>query len=156
MKNPLSLSLSRNLKNKQFFLEIILVLLVSFIWETIEHYLEIIGPLVEWFAGVEFWANRIIFDGLFVFLGFLFIKNFPKFITFARIFSFLWLVIHIFVFPDSMYLHTIFPFEIPYIWGNKSTSILDFWSIEHFFTGMSIGFLVVNFVQKFFDFENKN
>ena len=150
-----SLSLSRvKIANKEFFLEIVLVLLVSFIWETIEHYLETIWPLVGWFAGVEFWANRIIFDGFFVLLWFFFIKKFPKYIWPARIFSCLWLLVHIFIFPDSMYLHQIFSFEIPYIWWDKTTSILDFWSIEHFFTGMSIGFFVIEFSKKFVTCDN--
>jgi hypothetical protein len=118
---------------------------VSYIWETIEHYLETTGPdiVINWLAGVEFWANRIITDNIFVFLGYLYIARHPQYITMARVFSFTWLFIHLFIFPDSMYLHELFPFEIPYIWGAKANHAFDFWSIEHFFTGMSIGYIAI-------------
>jgi hypothetical protein len=94
------------------------VLLISYIWETIEHYLETVGPdiIVNWLAGVEFWANRIITDSMLVFLGYLYIARNPQYITVARVVSFTWLFVHILIFPDSMYLHELFPFEIPYIW----------------------------------------
>ncbi len=88
--------------------DIILVLFISFMWETIEHYLEtgLAGSQVEyWFQGVEFWPNRIITDGGLVLLGYLFAKKFPIMVWPARIISLAWLITHIFIFPHSMYLH---------------------------------------------------
>ena len=87
------------------------MLLIAYIWETAEHYLEtgLAGESVEyWFQGVEFWANRFISDPLITVFGYFISKNYPITVTPARIISLLWLLIHIFIFPHSMYLHDIF------------------------------------------------
>lgn len=98
-----------NLITRHF--DVIGVLLLAFLWETVEHYLEtgLAGGMVQyWFQGVEFWPNRIIFDPLMLVLGYLIAKQYPKLVTPARICSFIWLVVHVFVFPHSMYLHEVF------------------------------------------------
>jgi hypothetical protein len=84
------------------------VLFLAYLWETVEHYLEtgIAGETVKnWFQGVEFWPNRIIFDPLMLVLGYLIAKKYPRLVKPARICSLAWLIIHIFIFPHSMYLH---------------------------------------------------
>ena len=94
-------------------LDVVAVLFLAYLWEVIEHYLEtgLAGAAVEfWFQGVEFWANRIIFDPLMVVVGYLVAKRYPKLVWPARILSITWLLVHIFVFPHSMYLHEIFAF----------------------------------------------
>lgn len=89
--------------------DILAVLFVAFLWETIEHYLETSGGIIEyWFQGVEFWPNRIIADPLMLVFGYLIAKKNPSLIWPARILSLLWILVHIFVFPHSMYLHEIF------------------------------------------------
>ena len=96
---------------KGFYFDMILVLLIAYIWETAEHYLEtgLAGESVEyWFQGVEFWANRFISDPLITVFGYFISKYYPITVTPARIISLLWLLIHIFIFPHSMYLHDIF------------------------------------------------
>lgn len=96
--------------NTSYF-DIIFVLFVAYAWETIEHYLEIglMGKVVMyWFQGVEFWANRLISDPLITVLGYYLSKKYSFLITSARIISLLWLLIHVFIFPHSMYLHEIF------------------------------------------------
>ena len=93
------------------YFDVVGVLLCAYIWETIEHYLEsgLVGqPVMYWFQGVEFWANRIISDPLMLVLGYLLVKKYPKLVIPARILSVLWLVTHIFIFPHSMYLHELF------------------------------------------------
>ena len=97
--------------HKSYYFDIILVLLIAYIWETAEHYLEtgLAGESVEyWFQGVEFWANRFISDPLITVFGYFISKYYPTTVTPARIISLLWLLIHIFIFPHSMYLHDIF------------------------------------------------
>ena len=87
------------------------VLLAAFAWETVEHYLEtgLAGAAVEhWFQGVEMWANRIIADPLMLVLGYAIAKRYPATVLPARILSALWLLVHIFLFPHSMYLHELF------------------------------------------------
>jgi hypothetical protein len=92
-------------------INIIIGLTIAFFWECIEHYLEAgilpgaIGERVTfWFQGVEHWSNRIIGDSLVVLLGW-FVYDMKKSLALpAKIFTVLWLIIHIFVFPDSMYL----------------------------------------------------
>lgn len=89
-------------------INIIAVLMISFAWESLEHYLEtgMAGKVVEdWLMGVEFWGNRLIMDNLMVIWGFMITRKYSFLVVYARILSLLWLVIHIFVFPDSMYLH---------------------------------------------------
>ena len=98
-------------KHKGYYFDVILVLLIAYIWETAEHYLEtgLAGESVEyWFQGVEFWANRFISDPLITVFGYFISKYYPTTVTPARIISLLWLLIHIFIFPHSMYLHDIF------------------------------------------------
>ncbi len=87
------------------------VLFLAYIWETIEHYLEtgVAGEVVaNWFQGVEFWPNRIISDPLMLVFGYLIAKKYPKLVIPARILSVIWLIVHIFIFPHSMWLHHIF------------------------------------------------
>ena len=107
-KNKLDIN-GRDIKTRYF--DLILVLLAAYSWETVEHYLEsgLMGDIIAyWFQGVEFWANRILSDPLITVIGyFIAIKN-PKLVNPARIVSLIWLIVHIFIFPHSMYLHEIF------------------------------------------------
>ena len=67
------------------------------------------GNLVEyWFQGVEFWANRFISDPLITVMRYYISKKYIFLVNPARILSLLWLLIHIFIFPHSMYLHELF------------------------------------------------
>ena len=96
--------------NTSYF-DIIFVLFIAYAWETIEHYLEngLMGEaIMYWFQGVEFWANRLISDPLLTIIGYYISKKYSFFVTPARIISLLWLLVHIFLFPHSMYLHEIF------------------------------------------------
>ena len=92
------------------YFDIIGVLFLAYLWEAVEHYLEtgIAGETVGyWFQGVEFWPNRLIFDPLMLVVGYLIIRKYPKLVNFARIFSLIWLITHIFIFPHSMYLQSL-------------------------------------------------
>lgn len=87
------------------------VLFLAYMWEAIEHYLEqgIVGETVKyWFQGVEFWPNRLITDPLLLVAGYMIAKKYPVLVIPARILSVIWLFVHIFVFPHSMFLHTLF------------------------------------------------
>ena len=89
---------------------IIYILFLAYLWETIEHYLEtgLAGQTVEhWFQGVEFWGNRLITDPLILVIGYFIAMTWRQLIWPARIASFLWLFFHIFIFPHRMYLHAI-------------------------------------------------
>jgi len=100
---------SDEIKTSHF--DIVAVLLLAYIWEVFEHYLEVglLGETVEfWLQGVEFWANRLIFDPLVTIFGYYLAKSYPILVNPARAVSLLWLIVHIFVFPHSMYLHEIF------------------------------------------------
>jgi len=96
----------------QKIISFFLVLAAAFLWECTEHYLEagilpgVIGDKVtHWFQGVEHWSNRLIGDTLTVMLGWCVYNWKKKLFIPAKIFSIAWLAVHIFVFPDSMYLH---------------------------------------------------
>lgn len=100
--------ISAPLKTKMSFL---ITLLIAYMWEVCEHYLEVglLGTTVEyWLQGVEHWSNRLIFDNLMVLTGWYIYQKKNKMLWFARIFSVIWLFVHIFIFPHSMYLHEIF------------------------------------------------
>jgi hypothetical protein len=93
----------------------ILVLVISLFWENVEHYLEagilpgLIGERITyWFQGVEHWTNRLIADNIMILLGWFIYTKQNKLFWAARIFSTVWMLVHIFVFPHSMYLHTLF------------------------------------------------
>lgn len=94
------------------YIYLIGVLLAAYVWEAIEFYLEAgytnIDVVTHWFQGVEFWGNRLIGDPLVTVLGGWVALNYKKMIWPARVFSLVWLLVHIFVFPHSMYLHDIF------------------------------------------------
>ena len=95
----------------QYKYDVIFVLGLAYLWETVEHYLETwIGGqwLQNWLQGVEFWPNRLITDPLMVILGYFFVKKFPGSCWVARGLSLVWLVVHLFIFPHSMYLHELF------------------------------------------------
>lgn len=89
------------------YFDVIWVLLVAYMWETIEHYMEtgMLWSWVEyWFQGIEFWGNRIIADPLMLVVGYLIAKKHPKLVIPARVLSVIWLFSHVFLFPHSMYL----------------------------------------------------
>lgn len=96
---------------KTSYMDIVAVLLLAYMWEALEHYLEagLVGETVAyWFQGVEFWGNRLICDPLVTVVGYYLAKQYTFLVLPARVVSFLWLLVHIFVFPHSMYLHEIF------------------------------------------------
>lgn len=95
----------------QLKISFIITLLVAYMWETLEHYLEIglAGQTVAyWLQGVEHWSNRLIFDNLMVMSGWWIYQQKNRAVWFARVFSVVWLFVHIVVFPHSMYLHELF------------------------------------------------
>ena len=99
--------------NKYLYIKIsfIMALMFSYMWETLEHYLEVglWGNVVSyWLQGVEHWSNRLICDNLMVMLGWWIYQQKNKIVWFARGFSIVWLFVHIFIFPHSMYLHELF------------------------------------------------
>ena len=108
IKNKLDLN-SWDIKTRYF--DLIFVLLAAYAWETVEHYLEsgLMGDgVASWFQGVEFWANRILSDPLITVVGYYIATGNPKLVMPARIASLIWLMLHVFIFPHSMYLHEIF------------------------------------------------
>lgn len=97
-------------KKHSWHFDLVGVLFIAYAWETLEHYLEtgLAGPAVAyWFQGVEFWPNRLIADPLMMVLGYLLAKRYPQLVWPARILSIVWLIVHIFIFPHSMYLHVL-------------------------------------------------
>jgi hypothetical protein len=79
-----------------------------YLWETIEFYLEEgytnIERVTYWFQGVEFWANRLITDPAITLSGAALGLSFKRISPVARVISLTWLMLHVFVFPDCMYL----------------------------------------------------
>ena len=97
--------------SSQKILSFVLVLTAALLWECIEHYLEAgilpgtMGARVtHWFQGVEHWSNRLIGDTLTVMLGWYVYEKNNNLAIPAKVFSVIWLLVHIFIFPDSMYL----------------------------------------------------
>ncbi len=87
------------------------VLFLSYLWETAEYYLEAglaAEAVTQWFAGVEMWGNRMVTDPLMVVLGYTVVARHPRLVWPARVLSAAWLLVHVFVFPDCMYLHRLF------------------------------------------------
>ena len=87
------------------------ILFLSYLWEAVEHYLETGlagGVVMHWLAGVELWGNRLITDPLMVVLGYAIVERNPRLVWPARVLSAAWVIVHVFFFPDSMYLHELF------------------------------------------------
>jgi hypothetical protein len=87
---------------------------IALLWENVEHYVEagvLSGAIGErityWFQGVEHWSNRLVADNLMVIFGWFIYTRQNKLFWFARIFSTLWMFVHIFIFPHSMYLQSL-------------------------------------------------
>ena len=99
--------LQRLPKNYRYRYHFYKVMAIAFFWECIEHYLEaglLSSVVTTWFRGVELWANRLITDPLLVLCGYCIVQRYPRITLPARLFSVIWLILHIFVFPDCMYL----------------------------------------------------
>lgn len=113
-KNHNVLKKNLGLKNHDYhswYFAITGVFFLAYAWESLEHYLEmgLAGDAVKyWFQGVEFWPNRLIADPLMLVLGYMLTKKFPVIVWPARFLSLLWIFVHVFIFPHSMYLHEIF------------------------------------------------
>ncbi len=92
------------------FYFLLLILMCAYFWETLEHYIEIDAfgwpKIAAWFHGVEYFPNRMITDPIMLVLGAFLVRKWQIFCWPARIFSVAWLVVHIFIFPHSMWLHT--------------------------------------------------
>ena len=94
--------------NRIYFMWLILL---AYLWECLEHYLEtgLLGTRVAyWFQGVEFWCNRIIADPMMTVAGGALVKKVRKIKNIACVLVCIWISVHIFVFPHSMYLHDLF------------------------------------------------
>jgi len=93
----------------------IAVMFLAYLWETAEHYMENgttgVEAVTYWFQGVEFWGNRLITDPLLVGIGGIIGIKYKILAWPARVFSFTWLFVHIFVFPHCMHLHDVFGWD---------------------------------------------
>ena len=84
------------------------VLFLAYAWETLEHYLEtgLAGARVTyWFQGVEHWSNRLLSDPALMLIGLMVAVRYPGTVPYARTFSLLWLIVHVFVLKHSMALY---------------------------------------------------
>ncbi len=94
----------------------LVVICIAFAWEIVELYMEtatfkttgiesyfLIAQ--EWFSGVELFLNRFFVDVLLVYLGWFLIRHKPVLASIAAPISIFWLLTHIVVFKDSMFLH---------------------------------------------------
>ena len=82
----------------------VFLLLISCFWECLEHYLEegLCGSKIQnWFAGTEYWGNRLFGDNLMVILAYFIYNRYPKSIYFSFILSAFFLLLHLFC-PSSM------------------------------------------------------
>lgn len=105
----------KNHKNKIIHHSLV-VICIAFAWEVIELYMETatfkaVGiekyflTAQYWFSGVELFLNRIFVDVFLVYMGWYFVRHKPILSQIAAPLSFFWLVTHIIVFKDSMFLH---------------------------------------------------
>ena len=87
---------------------IISILLVEYMWEVAEFYMEAgythVQAITYWFQGVEFWGNRALSDPLITLSGGILALHRAKLVWPARIFSLAFLGVHLFVFPHCMHL----------------------------------------------------
>lgn len=88
------------------------LLAISYAWESVEFYIEAgytgIEAVTYWFQGVEFWGNRLVIDPLMMVLGAWVYEQGKCRVLIPRVFSVVWLICHILIFPHSMFLHEMF------------------------------------------------
>lgn len=111
-KAPESIKILKKIKKDTFFqifhFDITGVLLIAYIWEAIEHYMELGAfslELAQYLNGTESWANRLITDPLMLVVGYAIAYKYPKMYYPALIIIIIWYTVHFFFFPDLMYLH---------------------------------------------------
>lgn len=95
---------------KTWRLDMIFVIIIVYLWEIIEYFLEtgLLGKnIANWFSGVEFWPNRFIADPCIFIVGYIISKKWPKLIWPAIFICLIYLIINIFIFPNSMYLQNL-------------------------------------------------
>ncbi|MBU0760121.1 MAG: hypothetical protein KJ600_01195 [Nanoarchaeota archaeon] len=86
---------------------IISTLLIAFLWEILEYSFEIgiFGSTISnWFYAVEFLPNRLIIDPLTVLFGGIIAIKKPKLGIPSAVLAMIFLLIHIFIFPNVVYL----------------------------------------------------
>lgn len=86
---------------------IICILLIAYLWEILEFSFEtglFGGSIANWFYGIEFLPNRLIIDPLSLLFGSIVAMKRPKFGIPAGIFAIVFFLIHIFIFPNVVYL----------------------------------------------------
>lgn len=94
----------------------LVVICVAYAWEVVELYMETAHfkdygierfflTAQGWFSGVELFLNRFFVDVFLVYLGWFFIRHKPVLSNIAAPISLFWLLTHIIVFKDSMFLH---------------------------------------------------
>jgi hypothetical protein len=94
----------------------LIVIWIAYAWEVIELYMEVshfkqtwielyFYNAQQWFSWVELFLNRIFVDVFLVYLGWYFVRHKPILSKIAAPISLFWLIVHIIVFKDSMFLH---------------------------------------------------
>ncbi len=115
LKN-LSKLLQNKDKNNKIIHHSLIVISISLAWEIVEHYMEVaifedygiekyFYDAQVWFSGVEIFLNRFFLDPLLVYFGWFIVRQKPILSKIAAPISLLWLITHIIVFKDSMFLH---------------------------------------------------
>ena len=99
-------------KKEKMKINFIILLSIIFFWEILEYLFEIgvFGlSIMNWFYGTEFFLNRLIIDPSTFLLGSFIIykKQNRVLFSFAIIISLTWLLIHIFIFPNVIYLQNL-------------------------------------------------
>ncbi|MBR9701441.1 hypothetical protein GOV13_00800 [Candidatus Pacearchaeota archaeon] len=97
-------------KTDRIKISILVILIMAYSWEATEMLIEIgfLGEtLKHWFWGVEYLPNRIIIDPLATMGGFfLFLKK-PNLGKISLFLYLIWWIVHIFIFPNAVYLQQI-------------------------------------------------
>jgi hypothetical protein len=90
--------------------DILTVLFFAYSWELLEYYFELglFGSRIAyWFAGSEFWVNRFLFDPFIVLGGYILGKKYKNITIPATTLCVIWIIVSVFFFPHSMWLHEI-------------------------------------------------
>ena len=94
----------------------LIVIGIAYAWEVVELYMEtavfknygierFFAEAQVWFSGVEIFINRFVIDVALVYFGWYFVRQKMTLSKIAAPISLTWLMVHIFIFKDSMFLH---------------------------------------------------
>lgn len=139
------------------FANITFLLFLSYLWETVEHYMETSAvPLFQQtFQGIEYWGNRIITDSLCVVIGYYIAFRFKDRRLYWTKFLVIYLAMVFLGYGFAEHIESWYSNDWAPLWGDKTVALFDMWSFIHIASGTVSGSFVIWWNKKIPEALNK-